>query len=154
MGEESSDSGTVKVSSNAKIAYIPQIVTFENENATILDTLRHANGITEEKARSILASFHFKAPDVLKKVGSLSGGEKSRLKLCLLMQNKINFLILDEPTNHLDIQSREWLEDAISQFEGTMLFISHDRYFLNKFSERIWNMKDGKVTDFHAGFVN
>ena len=152
MGEENCDSGLVKVSSNAKIAYMSQIIVFDNENATVLDTLRYAFDLTEEKARSILAGFKFKAQDVQKKVSNLSGGEKSRLKLCLLMQDKVNFLILDEPTNHLDIESREWIEDAVSEFGGTLLFISHDRYFLNKFASRIWSMKDGQITDFHGAY--
>ena len=152
VGEEPWDGGSLKVSSNVKIAYMPQIITFEEEDATVLETLRYAYGLTEEKTRSILASFRFRAPDVLKKVGNLSGGERSRLKLCLLMQNKVNFLIMDEPTNHLDIESREWIEDAVSDFDGTMLFISHDRYFLNKFASRIWTMRDGEISDFHGGF--
>ena len=152
MGDEASDSGVVKVSESVKIAYMSQIITFEDENATVLDTLRYTFGHTMEKARSILAGFRFNANDILKKVSSLSGGEKSRLRLCLLMQDKINFLILDEPTNHLDIESRKWIEDAVSDFEGTKLFISHDRYFLNKFASRIWSMKDGEIDDFHGSF--
>jgi len=152
MGEESSDSGIVKVSSNIKIAYMSQIITFDDENATVLDTLRNAVPLTEDKLRAILAGFRFKAQDVMKQVSNLSGGEKSRLKLCLLMQNKANFLILDEPTNHLDIDSREWIEDAVSEFEGTMLFISHDRYFLNKFATKIWSMKDGEITEYIGSF--
>ena len=152
MGEETCDGGIVRVSSNVKIAYMPQIIRFDDESATVLDTLRYSFDLTEEKARSILASFRFKAPDVLKKVGNLSGGEKSRLKLCLLMQEKVNFLILDEPTNHLDIGSREWIEEAVSDWGGTMLFISHDRYFLNKFASKIWSMKNGNITDFFGSF--
>ena len=151
-GEEPCDSGTIKISSNVKIAYMPQIITFDNENATVLETLRLAFGQTEQIARAILASFNFRAEDVLKKVGTLSGGEKSRLKLCLLMQEKINFLILDEPTNHLDIDSREWIEAAVEDCGMTLLFISHDRYFLNKFASRVWAVKDGAVTDFQGGF--
>jgi len=77
---------------------------------------------------------------VLKKVGTLSGGEKSRLKLCLMMQNNVNFLLLDEPTNHLDIATREWIEKVLADFEGTMLFVSHDRYFLNKFADKVFDM--------------
>jgi len=152
VDEEPCDNGVIKISSNVTIAYLPQIITFEDENATVLETLQYTSGLTEEKVRSILASYRFKSPDVLKKVANLSGGEKSRLKLCLLMQNKVNFLILDEPTNHLDIESREWIEDAVSDFNGTMIFISHDRYFLNKFASRIWSMKDGNITDFHGNF--
>jgi len=152
MNEEPSDSGIIKVSSNIKIGYMSQIIAFENEAATVLDTLRNAIGLPEDKLRSILARFNFKALDVIKKVANLSGGEKSRLKLCLLMQNQINFLILDEPTNHLDISSREWIEDAVQDFNGTMLFISHDRYFLNKFASKIWSMNNGSITIFDGGF--
>jgi len=154
MGEETCDSGIIKVSSNIKIAYMSQIIVFEDENSTVLETLRNAVELPEEKVRSILARFNFRANDVIKKVGNLSGGEKSRLKLCLLMQgDKANFLILDEPTNHLDIESREWIEDAVEEFKGTMLFISHDRFFLNRFASKIWNMKgDGSVTPFNGGF--
>ena len=150
--EENCDSGIIHVSSNIKMAYMPQIIRFDDENATVLETLCYACGLQEEKARSILAGFRFRASDVTKKVGLLSGGEKSRLKLCLLMQNKANFLILDEPTNHLDIESREWMEDAVSDFCGTMLFISHDRYFLNKFASKIWSMKDGIITSYDCDF--
>ena len=145
MDEESTDNGVIKVSSNIKIAYMPQIIVFDDEEITVLEALRYATSLPEEKVRSILARFRFGAPDVLKKVGSLSGGEKSRLKLCLLMQNNINFLILDEPTNHLDIESREWIEDTIDKFDGTILFISHDRYFLNKFAENVLKMDGGEI---------
>ena len=152
LGEETCDSGLLKISDNAKIAYMPQVIEFENPGATILETFREATGALEEKARSILAGFHFRAGDVMKKVGTLSGGEKGRLKLCLLMQNNINLLILDEPTNHLDIESREWIEQAIEKFDGTILFISHDRYFLGKFAETVWAMEDGKVDVWDCGF--
>ena len=152
MGEELCDSGVIKVSSNVKIAYMPQIIHFDDESATVLETLRNVVNLPEEKIRSILAKFRFKTMDVLKKVGNLSGGEKSRLKLCLLMQNRANFLILDEPTNHLDIESREWMEDAVSDFDGTMLFISHDRVFLNKFASKIWSIENGKITEFIGNF--
>ena len=152
MGEENCDSGEVKVSSNIKIAYMSQIIQFDDDNATVLETLRNPTGLPEPQARSLLSQFLFDAQGVLKKVGNLSGGEKSRLKLCLLMQNKVNFLILDEPTNHLDIDSREWIEDAVADFEGTMVFISHDRYFLNKFAQKIWSMKNGEIVEFVGGF--
>ena len=84
--------------------------------------------------------------------GTLSGGEKSRLRLCMLMGSDINFLILDEPTNHLDIASREWMEDALSDYEQTLLFVSHDRYFIEKFATRIWALADGRITDFRGGY--
>ena len=152
MGEEACDSGVVKVSSNIKIAYMSQIISFEDETKTVLDTLRSKTTFPENIARSVLARFLFRTEDIAKKVNSLSGGERSRLKLCLLMQDEYNFLILDEPTNHLDIASREWIENAVLDFEGTMLFISHDRYFLNKFASKIWSMKSGAVTVFNGGF--
>ena len=89
---------------------------------------------------------------MFKTVGTLSGGEKSRLKLCMLMGGEINLLVLDEPTNHLDIASREWMEDALSDYEQTLLFVSHDRYFIEKFATRIWSLQDGVLTDFRGGW--
>ncbi|MCL2574018.1 MAG: ATP-binding cassette domain-containing protein [Defluviitaleaceae bacterium] len=152
LGDEPYDDGSIKISENAKIAYLPQIIEFDNADDTVLEIFREATGETQERARSILAGFHFRGQDVMKKTGKLSGGEKSRLKLCLLMQNNINLLILDEPTNHLDIESREWIEQALSKFDGTILFISHDRYFLGKFSETMWVMGDGMVDAWDCGF--
>jgi ATPase subunit of ABC transporter with duplicated ATPase domains len=152
VGEEPVDSGEIKVSPNVKIGYMPQIIVFDDDSATVLDMLRSEMSLSEEKARSILARFHFAAADVIKKVGALSGGEKSRLKLCLMMQRNVNFLLLDEPTNHLDIASREWIENALSDFEGTMLFVSHDRYFLNQFADKIWSMENGGFTRHDYGF--
>ena len=151
-GEEQPDSGDFKISPSVKPAYMSQIITFEDMDATVLDTLRYATGVTAEKARSILAGFDFRTADINKKVGVLSGGEKSRLKLCIMMQKNVNFLLLDEPTNHLDIASREWIENALADFEGTMLFVSHDRYFLSRFAEQIWSMEDGIITKYDCGF--
>jgi len=152
MNEEQCDSGEVKMSVNVKPAYMPQIITFSDMDATVLDTLRYTLGLSVERARSILAGFHFNTADIMKKVSSLSGGEKNRLKLCLMMQNDVNFLLLDEPTNHLDIASREWIENALANFDGTMLFVSHDRYFLNKFANTIWSMEEGNITRYDCGF--
>jgi len=152
MGQEPSDSGVVKLSSNIKIAYMSQIILFDNENATVLETAQNAIGLLEAQIRNILARFQFRGEDVLKRVKSLSGGEKSRLRLCILMQSEANFLILDEPTNHLDIDSREWIENAVADWDVTMLFISHDRYFLNKFASKIWSMKDRTITAFEGNF--
>jgi len=152
MNEEPCDSGEIKVSASVKSAYMPQIIVFDDMNATVLDTLRYGLDVTVERARSILAGFNFRANDIMKKVGSLSGGEKSRLWLCMMMQNNINFLMLDEPTNHLDIASREWIENALYDFEGTMLFVSHDRYFLRKFADQIWAMEDGIITKYDCSF--
>ncbi len=151
MGEENPDGGNIKISPTVKVGYMPQIITFD-ENVTVLEMLRQEIGLPEEKVRSILARFHFMAADVVKKVNTLSGGEKSRLKICLMMQKNINFLLLDEPTNHLDIASREWIESALSEFAGTMLFVSHDRYFLNRFADKVWSMENGGFTQYDCGF--
>jgi ABC-type multidrug transport system ATPase subunit len=152
MDEEQCDGGAIKISASIRAAYMPQIITFSNMQATILDTLRYEHSLTDEKARSVLAGFHFRAADVVKKVGALSGGEKSRLKLCLMMQDNVNFLILDEPTNHLDIATREWIENALDDFEGAMLFVSHDRYLLNKFADKVWSMDGGNIVKYEYGF--
>ena len=99
-----------------------------------------------------LAAFGFRGEDVFKPVSALSGGERSRLKLCMLMGSDINLLILDEPTNHLDIVSREWMEDALSDYGETLLFVSHDRYFIEKFATRIWAFENGELTDFRGSY--
>ncbi len=151
-GDETADHGTVRIGNSINPAYLPQVIEFENSSATVLETTRYSLEINEEKARKILAQFHFKGSDVLKTAGSLSGGEKSRLKLCMLMQQDINLLIMDEPTNHLDIQSREWIEEALSSFGGTILFVSHDRYFINKFTTRVWELKNGQITDYEGTY--
>ena len=95
----------------------------------------------------------FQGEDVFKTVRSLSGGEQSRLRLCMLMDEKINLLILDEPTNHLDIASREWIEAAVDEYEGTLLFVSHDRYFIDRFATRVWELEDGKIRDYKCHYA-
>ena len=109
-----------------------------DENLTVLETLWQAHDTTDEKViRTILGSFLFSGDDVLKKVSMLSGGEKARLSLALLATEHDNTLILDEPTNHLDIDSKEVLEDALIAFDGTLLFVSHDRYFINRLATQV-----------------
>ena len=117
------------------------------------DTMLYEKNCTPQTARDRLGAFLFQGEDVFKTVGNLSGGEKSRLRLCMLMDEKINLLILDEPTNHLDIASREWVEAAIEEFEGVLIFVSHDRYFIEKFAERIWLLEDGQIRDFPCGYA-
>jgi len=146
------DSGCVEIGSRVKIGYLEQQVSFEDENLSILDTLKSSFTMTEGNARRILAKFLFYGEDVFKKVKNLSGGEKSRLKLCLLMQQDINLLILDEPTNHLDIESREMLEEALEQFNGSILFVSHDRYFINKIAQRIVEINNKKLKEYLGGY--
>ena len=109
--------------------------------------------MTAQSARNRLAAYEFRGEDVFKQVSVLSGGELSRLRLCMLMDEEVNFLILDEPTNHLDIASREWIEEAVEAFDGTLLFVSHDRYFIQRFATRVWELADGTITDYPMGFA-
>lgn len=151
-GEIKPDGGTIKLGESIKYAYLPQIVTFDNPKLSILETVIQELNIQEGPARSLLAKYKFRQEDVHKIVENLSGGEKSRLRLCIMMQKDVNLLILDEPTNHLDIASREWLESALEDFSGTLVFVSHDRYFINKFASRICEMVDGKIEDYYGDY--
>lgn len=139
LGECLQDSGEVILGTNLNIGYLEQNIIFNDENNTLIQEFRASYACSEGQARGILAKFLFYGGDVFKQVKNLSGGEKSRLKLCQLMHQDINLLLLDEPTNHLDIESREMLEDALDNFKGTIMLISHDRYFLNKIAEKIYN---------------
>ena len=118
----------------------------------MLDTMLYECKCTPQEARDQLAAYGFCGEDVLKPVSALSGGELSRLRLCMLMRREINFLILDEPTNHLDIASREWIEDALSDYTQALLFVSHDRYFIEKFATRIWLLENGTITDYRGTY--
>lgn len=142
LGELEPDSGIIKIGAGVKIGYLPQHVTFNDEEESILEYFSSLHNITGEEARSQLARVLFMKDDVHKKIKFLSGGEKSRLKLCSLTFEKVNFMILDEPTNHLDIDSREVLEETLSEYEGTLLFVSHDRYFINKVADKVIEIED------------
>ncbi|WP_425449115.1 ribosomal protection-like ABC-F family protein [Dethiothermospora halolimnae] len=137
LGKEKPDEGLVKLGASVSPAYLPQQITFSNEELTILECFREDIFIPEGEAREYLSKYMFYGKDVFKKLKHLSGGEKIRLKLAQLLYKDINLLILDEPTNHLDIDSIETFEEALEDFNGTILFISHDRYFINKVSERV-----------------
>lgn len=152
VGEEEPDSGYVRRGPAVRMAYLPQIVRFRDPALSAADTVIDECRCTMQDARDSLGAFGFTGEDALKAVGTLSGGEQSRLRLCILMRSDVNLLILDEPTNHLDIPSREWMEDALSSYGEALLFVSHDRYFIEKFATRIWCFEDGKVTDFRGGF--
>lgn len=138
--------GEIKIGSNVNIGYLPQEIHFEDESATVLETARNFFEGTETSLRATLAKFLFYGENVFKKVGTLSGGEKVRLKLLELIQKKANFLILDEPTNHIDIDTKEMLEEALNEYTGTVLFISHDRYFINKLAKRTLNIEDCHIS--------
>ena len=151
LGEEDCK-GRIQFGPTVKWGYLPQIIKFSHPERTLYDTMLYEKNCTPQTARDRLGAFLFQGEDVFKTVGTLSGGEQSRLRLCMLMDEKINLLILDEPTNHLDIASREWVEAAIEEFEGALLFVSHDRYFIEKFAERIWALEDGVIRDYKCGY--
>ena len=151
LGEEDC-AGKIQFGPTVKWGYLPQIIHFDHPERSLYDTMLYEKNCTPQTARDRLGAFLFQGEDVFKSVGNLSGGEQSRLRLCMLMDEKINLLILDEPTNHLDIASREWVEAAIEEFEGVLLFVSHDRYFIEKFAERIWLLEDGTIRDFRCGY--
>lgn len=146
------DGGEVRVGSNVKIGYLSQHIFPNMKEETIIDVFRDEVRVTEGEARSILAKFLFYGPTVYRKVSQLSGGERMRLRLAQLMYQDVNVLILDEPTNHLDIDSREVLEEALEDFNGTILAVSHDRYFLNKLFEKIYWIQSGSVDCFVGNY--
>lgn len=144
--------GTIFVGPSVKIGYLPQIIDFPNGEQQLLEYFKGEVGLPEQKARQILAGFQFNKEDVNKRVKNLSGGEKMRVKLAELLQQQINTLIFDEPTNHIDIPTKEVLEDAIEDFDGTLIFVSHDRYFINKFADKTIEFKDGHCTKFDGNY--
>ena len=154
VGQERPDSGSIRLGPAVVTAYLPQIIRFAHPERSLLDTMLYEKkGMTAQSARNRLAQYQFQGEDVFKSVSALSGGELSRLRLCMLMDEQTSFLILDEPTNHLDIAAREWVEEAVEAFDGTLLFVSHDRYFINRFATRIWELADGTITDYPMGFA-
>ena len=152
MKEEKPTGGKIKFGPSVKMAYLPQIIHFAHPERSVLDTMIYEKNYSTQTARNRLGAFLFSGEDVFKPVATLSGGEQSRLRLCMLMDEEINLLILDEPTNHLDIASREWIENAVAEFQGTLLFVSHDRYFIDQFATRIWELEDGKISDFKGNY--
>ncbi|HGA0512033.1 TPA: ribosomal protection-like ABC-F family protein [Bacillus pacificus] len=146
------DTGEIRIGSSVKIGYLSQHA-YGNMKSNVLEAFRECVAVTEGEARHILAKFLFYGPAVFKKVTQLSGGEKMRLRLAQLMYQDINFLILDEPTNHLDIESREVLEEALEQYNGTILAVSHDRYFLNKLFEKTYWIDERKLFEFVGNYA-
>jgi len=154
MQQESVDRGMIRTGPAIRSAYLPQIIHFDHPERNLVDTMLYAKkNMSAQSARNRLAAYQFQGEDVFKSVSVLSGGELSRLRLCMLMDEEINFLVLDEPTNHLDIASREWIEEAVEAYDGALLFVSHDRYFINRFATRIWELADGTITDYPMGFA-
>ena len=145
--------GSFSLGHNVSIGYYDQQLEFENmENTVYEEFSRKFPELTTTKSRTILGSFLFTGEDVEKKIKVLSGGEKSRLKLCEIFKREPNLLILDEPTNHMDIVGKESLENILKEYEGTLIFVSHDRYFVNKIANKILEFKPGKVTFFDGTY--
>lgn len=152
QGQLVPDQGEAKLGSNVKIGYLSQHMELSNKEGTVLEAFRSEVVMNDGEARNVLAGFLFYGPAVFKKVSQLSGGERMRLRLAQLMHQDLNFLILDEPTNHLDIDSREVLEEALDGFEGTLLAVSHDRFFLNKLFDKIYWLESGQLTEIEGDY--
>ncbi len=153
LGELEPDGGTVKLGSQVVIGYLPQQVDFYDENQTVLEYFSRVHNLTYGDARAQLAKVLFFNDDVNKSIKFLSGGEKSRLKLCSLTYEGVNLLVLDEPTNHLDIDSREVLEETLLGFSGTLLFVSHDRYFIDKIADKIIGIENFTTQEYDGDYA-
>ncbi|MDN4620210.1 ABC-F family ATP-binding cassette domain-containing protein [Paenibacillus sp. PsM32] len=146
LQQEPIDSGTLTLGSRTEVGYLAQEAAPPDLGETVLQWFKLAAKMEEGEARGQLAKFLFYGSDVFKKVSGLSGGEWSRLRLAILMHERPNLLILDEPTNHLDISAREALEEALEEFPGTILTVSHDRYFINRIADQIWSLNGGELS--------
>lgn len=147
------DAGEVQVGTNLSIGYLSQHTVEMNQKFTVIAEFRDKINVTEGQARHLLAKFLFYGEDVFKPVNRLSGGEKMRLRWAQMVHLEHNVLILDEPTNHLDIDSKEVLEEALSQFEGTIIAVSHDRYFLDHYFQTTYVLKEGMLTRFEGNYT-
>lgn len=145
-------SGDIKIGGNISIGYIPQEIHFEDEEQSLIDNFREYFNGEETRLRSTLVHFGFIGETIYKPVGKLSGGEKVRLLLCELIQTKANILIFDEPTNHIDADTRNVLEEALQEYKGTIIFVSHDRYFINKIATSVAELENGKITKYVGNF--
>ena len=142
----------IRIGSNIKIGYIPQEIIFEDENIMLIEEARKYFNGYEEHLRSALVKFLFYSEGIYTKLYKLSGGERLRLKLFCLMQQDNNLLILDEPTNHIDINTKEVLEEALNDYKGTIIVISHDRYFINKITTRIVYVENKKLINYIGNY--
>jgi len=142
----------IKIGANIQIGYLPQEIRFDNEDLTIYDYVRTFFVGSESELRSKLHQFYFSSESIYKKLKNISGGEKVRIKLLELILKKANFLILDEPTNHIDIDTKEILEESLLDYDGTILFISHDRYFINKIATKIVRIENKKLVSYDGNY--
>ncbi|MBT5774006.1 MAG: ABC-F family ATP-binding cassette domain-containing protein, partial [Dehalococcoidia bacterium] len=153
LGELEPTEGVAKLGPSIDVAYYSQQHETLDYNSTPIEEIRRLKPMREEAAIAFLSTFLFDHPRALRRVGLLSGGEKSRLQLAKLMLAEANLLILDEPTNNLDIPSAEVLEDALDAYKGTILAISHDRYFLERIAARLVQLEDGELTEYLGGYT-
>jgi len=153
IGELPPLSGQVQLGHNVRVGYYSQTHTGLNAERSIIDEIRQVSVLSEEGARTFLGRFLFSGDDVFKAIGSLSGGERSRVALAKLTLQGSNLLILDEPTNHLDLQSRQFLEEVLGEFEGTLLFVSHDRYFIDRLATNVWVIEDGILIPYIGNYT-
>lgn len=152
LGQDTNFQGKLKLGTSIKIGYISQNIIFEDNEKTVLDYFLEGNNLSETEARSKLAKYGFRQENAFKRIGKLSGGEKVRIILMKLIQKDINFLILDEPTNHIDIDTREILEEALKEYKGTVLFVSHDRFFINAIANRVLNIENYKIKSCYGNY--
>lgn len=152
LGQDTNFQGELKLGTSIKIGYISQNIIFEDNEKTVLDYFLEGNNLSETEARSKLAKYGFRQENAFKRIGKLSGGEKVRIILMKLIQKDINFLILDEPTNHIDIDTRKILEEALKEYKGTVLFVSHDRFFINAIANRVLNIEDYKIKSYYGNY--
>jgi len=152
IGEIAPISGQVYPGHNVRIGYYSQTHSGLNPDRTIVDEIRQMSTLSEDAARGFLARFLFTGDDVFKPINTLSGGERSRVALAKLTLQGSNFLVLDEPTNHLDLQSRQFLEEILHEFEGTLLFVSHDRYFVDSLATKVWVIEDGVLIPYMGNY--
>jgi ATP-binding cassette subfamily F protein 3 len=153
IGELPPISGQVQIGHNVRMGYYSQTHAGLNMERSIIDEIRQVSTLSEEGARTFLGRFLFSRDDVFKAIGTLSGGERSRVALAKLTLQGSNLMILDEPTNHLDLQSRQLLEEVLSEFEGTLLFVSHDRYFIDRLATKVWAIEDGVLHPYMGNYT-
>jgi ATP-binding cassette subfamily F protein 3 len=152
LGQESPDDGEIKIGPSVSVGYYSQEHETLDFSQPVIDAVRYAGGLSESKAVAFLLRYLFTYKQVSQKIGELSGGERSRLQLALLVLSGANFLLLDEPTNNLDIASAEVLEAALEDFLGTVLVISHDRYFLDRTVQRLLVIQDAGLVGSLGGY--
>lgn len=155
MGDIRQDGGTVRFGANVQTGYFDQVQEKLDLNKTAIDEVwDHFPSMNQTEIRNALAAFLFRGDEVFQKISTLSGGERARVALLKLMLGRFNFLLLDEPTNHLDAFSREELENTLMEYEGTMLIVSHDRYFINKLADRIFYLTEDGISEYQGSYDN